>query len=127
MDKYFSQLNNLFSQYKEIKLVYLFGSQAKKKTSPLSDYDFAVYLDKSTSINGKKDILLELNFKLSLMLKTNNIDVVILNKSLSPLLQFNIVKDGILIYEKDPYRLLVESEILSYYFDFQVFKKTYNI
>ncbi|MBI5122314.1 nucleotidyltransferase domain-containing protein [Candidatus Roizmanbacteria bacterium] len=127
MDVYRSKLNSLFIRYKEIKLVYLFGSQATKKTTPLSDFDFAVYLDEKTPSIRKNDIILDLNFQISSTLKTNNVDVVMLNNSLSPLLKFNIINDGKLIYEKTPYRLMVEPQIFDQYFDFKIFQNIYNI
>lgn len=126
MDKYIPQLNNLFSQYDEIKLVYLFGSQAKNQTTDLSDFDFAVYLNTS-DLERIKDVILELNSKLSLILKTDKIDLVLLNDSLNSLLKFKVIKEGILIYEKKPYRLLVEPMILNNYFDFQIFQKSFNL
>ncbi len=126
MERYLSDLNKLFSQYQEIKLVYLFGSQAKNQEGPLSDFDFAVYLE-TNDLQRKKDIVLELNSKLSLLLKTNKLDLVIINNVSSSLLKFNILKDGKLIYEKIPYRLIVEPKILDNYFDFQVFQKIHNL
>lgn len=127
MEKHLPDLNKLFSQYQEIKLVYLFGSQAKNQGGPLSDFDFALYFDEKATLLKKKDIVLDLNFRLSSILKTNNIDIVILNDSLSPLLKFNIINDGKLFYEKTPYKLLVEPQIFDQYFDFKVFQKTYNL
>ena len=70
MEKYFSQLNNLFSQHEEIKLVYLFGSQAKNKISPLSDYDFAVYFDQDIDINNMKELVLSLITEISSIIKS---------------------------------------------------------
>ncbi|MEK7522752.1 MAG: nucleotidyltransferase domain-containing protein [Patescibacteria group bacterium] len=127
MDVHRSQLVSLFTRYKEIKLVYLFGSQVTKKTTPLSDYDFAIYLDEKTPSIRKNDIILDLNFRISSILKTNSVDVVILNNFLSPLLKFNIINDGKLIYEKIPYRLMIEPQIFDQYFDFKIFQNIYNI
>lgn len=122
-----NQLKNFFSQYKEIKLVYLFGSQTGSQAGPLSDYDFAIYLEERINLQRKKDIIFELNSNLSSILKINEIDVVIINDTLSPLLKYNIIKEGVLVYEKIPFRLLLEPTILSAYFDFQVFSKSYNL
>jgi len=121
MEKYLLQLRQLFSNYPEIKLVYFFGSKAKNKASPLSDYDLAVHFDKKTNITRIKEIVLNLIAEMSSILKTDKIDLVVLNQPLSPILKFNIVKDGKLIYEKPPYRILVEPFIYSEYFDFKVF------
>jgi len=124
MEKYLLQLRQLFSKYPEIKLVYFFGSKAKNKGSGLSDYDFAVYFDKKTNVVRTKEIFLSLIAEISSILKSDNIDLVILNQPISPVLKFNIIKDGKLIYEQPPYRLLVEPFIYSEYFDFKVFTQS---
>src|SRR3989344_5193347 len=105
MEKYFSRLQNLFSQYKEIKLVYLFGSQAKNKTTSLSDYDFAVYFDQNIDSNRLKELVLILITEISSIIKSEKIDLVILNQPISSLLKFNILKERNLIYQQPPYRL----------------------
>jgi len=120
MKKYFLALKKTFARYPEIKLVYFFGSKAKNKGSLLSDYDFAVYFDKKTNVVRIKEIVLSLISEISSILKTDKVDLVILNQLLSPALKFNIIKDGKLIYEQPPYRLLVEPFIYSEYFDFKI-------
>ena len=119
-------LNSLFLKYSQIKLVYLFGSQVSQKTGPLSDYDFAFYLEEK---DEKKsfDLKLDLISSLSRILKTDNIDVVILNEVESPELKYNIIKEGKLIYEIEPYRLLVEPRILNDYFDFHYLLLRFNL
>ncbi|PIT98570.1 MAG: hypothetical protein COT71_00125 [Candidatus Andersenbacteria bacterium CG10_big_fil_rev_8_21_14_0_10_54_11] len=39
------QCADIFRQYPEVKLAYAFGSQTDGTAGPMSDYDFAVYLD----------------------------------------------------------------------------------
>jgi predicted nucleotidyltransferase len=119
-------LNSLFLKYPQVKLAYLFGSQVSRKTGPLSDYDFAFYLEEK---DKKKsfDLKLDLISSLSRILKTNNIDVVILNEVESPELKYNIIKEGKLIYEIEPYRLLVEPRILNDYFDFHYLLLRFNL
>ena len=123
------QMNNLkklFQAKLQIKLVYLFGSQVSQKTGSLSDYDFAFYLEEK---NRKKlfDLKLDLISGLSRILKTDKVDVVILNEAESPELKYNIIKEGKLIYETEPYRLLVEPRILNDYFDFHYLLLRYNL
>jgi len=119
-------LKKLFQAKLQIKLVYFFGSQVSQKTGPLSDYDFAFYLEEK---NRKKlfDLKLDLISGLSRILKTDKIDVVILNEAESPELKYNIIKEGKLIYETEPYRLLVEPRILNDYFDFHYLLLRYNL
>lgn len=119
-------LNKIFSDYENIKLVYLFGSQASGDTGPLSDYDFAVYLDK---LDAKRafDLKLDLATKLSRELKTDAIDILLLNFSRSPELKFNVIKDGRLIFKREPFQLLVEPRILNEYFDFTYLLRKYEL
>jgi predicted nucleotidyltransferase len=116
----------LFLKYPKVKLVYFFGSQAKNEAGPLSDYDFAFYLEEKDT---KKlfDLKLDLISNLSQILKTNKIDVVILNEIESPELKYNIIKEGKLIYEIEPFRLLIEPRILNDYFDFHYSLLRYNL
>jgi len=127
MKEHKGKLQKLFVRYPEIKLVYLFGSQVEGKTGPLSDYDFAIYLDERTPSRRKTIISLELNGQLLSVLKTNTVDVVVLNHAIDPLLKYNAMRYGILIYEIQPYRIIVEPMIYNEYFDFQLFAKHNNI
>lgn len=116
----------VFNLYSEIKLVYLFGSKATDSDGPLSDYDFAIYLDEKNKKKISK-IKLELLDKISRVLKTDNIDVVVLNTVESPELKYNIIKEGKLIFEKEPFKVLIEPKILTEYFDFKTLLLKYNL
>lgn len=120
------KLISVFKSYPEIKLVYLFGSRAVRKESTLSDYDFAIYL----SIRDKKRIYkikLELFDKTSRLLKTDKIDIVVLNLTESPELKYMIIREGRLIFQREPYKVIVEPDILNKYFDFQKLLLRYNL
>lgn len=108
----------IFQACSEARLVYLFGSRAKGDVGPLSDYDFAVYFNEKTSKQEMFDLKFSLEDKLSREFKTNKIDIVILNLTESPELKYNIIKEGKIIYEVEPYRVIVEPKILNSYFDF---------
>ena len=125
-NKILQQLKSIFKNYPEIKLVYLFGSRATDKNGPRSDYDFAFYLDEK---NKKKmsDFKLVLMAKLGRLLKTDKIDIVILNIAESPELKFNIIKEGKLIFEQEPFKVLIEPKILNEYFDFHSLLLRYNL
>lgn len=124
--RYLKKLNIIFKAYAEIKLVYFFGSKAINKGSYMSDYDFAIYLD----TKDKKKIY-EIKFELfdiiSRLLKTDKVDIVILNSVESPELKYNIIKEGKLIYEKEPFKIIVEPHILNEYFDFQSLLLRYKL
>lgn len=120
------ELLSIFKDYKEIKLVYLFGSRVGDKISPLSDYDFAVYFD----IKDKKrmyDIRFELFDRVSRILKTDNIEIVILNLIESPELKYLIIKYGRLLFEEEPFKIIIEPHIMNEYFDFQAGLERHNL
>ena len=112
----------------EIKLAYIFGSQANGETGPLSDYDFAFYVGMRGA--GKNfDLRVKLINDLSDVIKINSekIDIVMINTIKSPELLYNIIKEGKLIFEREPYRVLVEPKIMSQYFDFRQMLLKYNL
>lgn len=120
------ELVALFEEYPEVKLVYLFGSRATGKNSSLSDYDFALYLD-TRDTRRMHDIRFELYDRVGRLLKEDNIDIVILNLVESPEFKYLVIKDGKLLLEREPFRVLVEPRILNEYFDFQMLLRRYNL
>ncbi len=121
-----NDLESIFNDYPEIKLVYFFGSKAAGKAGPMSDYDFAVFLDEKEK-KKNFDIKFALIDKISRFFKTDKVDIVILNLTESPELKYNIIKEGRLIYEKEPFRLIVEPKILNEYFDFRYLLLKYHL
>lgn len=127
MEKRFKKnLITFFKSKPQIKLAYLFGSQGRGEAGALSDYDFAFYLAEK---DPKEifEIRLQLLSRLSRLFKTDNLDVVILNTIESPELKYDIIKDGELIFEREPYRVLIEPKILNEYFDFHILLSRYNL
>lgn len=120
------KLRPIFEKYQAIKLVYLFGSVARAQDGPMSDYDFAFYLD---TVDKRKifEIKLELIGQISRLLKTDKVDVVILNTAEKPELKYSIIKEGKIIFEKELFRVIVEPRILNEYFDFRSFLLRYNL
>ena len=115
-----TQLKSLADCFKEeplVKLAYLFGSQASGNTGPLSDYDFAVYADTK---DNKESFYLKcrLSGRIGGILNTDKVDVVMLDHSDSPVLKYNAIAEGILLYEQEPYKVQVEPRILNEYFDY---------
>lgn len=121
-----NKLKDIFSQFPKIKLVYFFGSQAASRPGPLSDYDFAVYLDEKEKLK-MLDLKCKLLDSLSRFLKTDKVDVVILNLAESPELKYNIIKEGKILLAKEPYKALIEPRILNEYFDFHIMLKRYKL
>lgn len=119
-------LLDIFKLYPQVKLVYFFGSRAKGKYGALSDYDFAVYLDEKDK-KKRFDLRLHLMGKLSAALRADAVDVVVLNDTQSPELKYSIIKEGKLMYKKEPYKVSLEPLILNEYFDFMYGLRKYGL
>ncbi len=120
------KLASIFRLLPQVKLVYFFGSRASGKDGPLSDFDFAVLLDEEQP-QKRFNTRIEILNKLSEALNTDKIDVIVLNDAKSPELKFSIIKDGKIIYEKEPYKVLLEPKILNEYFDFMDGLRRYGL
>ncbi len=120
------KLTPIFQAEPKIKLVYLFGSQATGGTGPLSDYDFAFYIDEKDSLK-RFDLRLKIDSEISLALKTDKVDTVVINSTEMPELKFHIIAYGKLIYEVEPYKLLVEPRAMIEYYDFKLSLQRNNL
>ena len=107
----------IFKKFPTVKLAYLFGSQARNEAGILSDYDFAIFADERDR-NRLFDLKLLLMNDLSRIFGENKTDVLMLNTAKSPELKYNAIREGKLIYEKEPFKVLVEPAIFNEYFDF---------
>ncbi|MEK7080362.1 MAG: nucleotidyltransferase domain-containing protein [Patescibacteria group bacterium] len=116
----------VFEKYPEVKLVYLFGSRVTGKIGPLSDHDFAIYLDEK---DAKKRFELKLNIisEITKSLKTDSVDLVVLNDIDAPEMKYNVIKDGTLILQVEPFKVIVEPRILNEYFDFHSLLLRHNL
>ncbi len=120
------KIREVIISHPEIKLAYLFGSQATGNTGPMSDYDFAVYTDEPDRLK-RSHLQTRLITDFMGVLKTDAIDVVILNDLDKPELAYDVVTEGIVLHEEEPYRLIVEPRILEAYFDFHTGLKKYGL
>lgn len=91
------QLKELFGRY-EVCLAYLFGSQAEGQARPYSDVDIAVLLRPEVPQKRWTERQIELLGELMSLLRRNDVDLVLLNQA-TPLLAYQVVKYGKVIYE----------------------------
>ena len=75
------KLKEFFSGFENVTLAYLFGSTVRGESNCLSDIDIAVLLDDTLLQNESFDLQHELISELTGFLKTNNVDLVVLNDS----------------------------------------------
>ena len=121
-----AKIKEVIASHPEIKLAYLFGSQATGNVGPMSDYDFAFHLE---GLDSKERFTMKINLitALSSALKTDAIDVVILNDLDMPELAYDIIKNSIVLYEQEPYKVIIEPKILNQYFDFHTMLKQHGL
>jgi len=95
-------LDDYFISHPEIILVYIFGSIAQGRSNKLSDIDIAILINKKM-IQEKK---YRYGYKAAIitdliqLLKTNEVDLVILNEA-NPFLRHRVLYHGKLIHSKD--------------------------
>jgi predicted nucleotidyltransferase len=111
------RLQRFFAGQRKVRLAYLFGSYGKGTEGPLSDIDIAVFLNINLSKHERQETQLALLSEVSSILKTDGLDLVVMNDC--PVeLNYEIIKHGKILNVKDEgERVDVESMILSRYLD----------
>ena len=110
------KLSEFFSGVDSVTVAYLFGSVVRGEANGLSDIDIAVLFDETVTEKEAFDLQLELIGELGVLLKTNNIDLVVLNES-PLLLTYNVIRDGIILKSDERKRVLFETRTMSKYLD----------
>lgn len=121
IDEIKSILKKYFQKHTEIEVAYIFGSVTQGRTSSLSDIDIAVITDsqqikeETYRYGYKAEILTDL-IKL---LKTNDVDLVILNE-VNTLLKHRVLYFGKLIYSKNERkRIAFQTDTINKYNDYK--------
>ncbi|MBI2265915.1 MAG: nucleotidyltransferase domain-containing protein [Armatimonadetes bacterium] len=88
----------LFSEFPEIELAYLFGSQGSRRATPSSDIDLAL-LSKGLSLARYRMLW----SRLVEILGTEKVDVLFLEDA-PPALRFEVIRSGRILFRSDPDR-----------------------
>lgn len=119
--EFFSNYNCL-NQSNRVEFAYIFGSMARGDNSPVSDIDIAIFFNQSPSLDEE----LALFCDISKVLKTDKIDLLILNSAKNIILLEEIVREGFLIFESNrERRILFEARIIHQAIDFKSHRKKY--
>lgn len=106
-----------FSKQPDIAFVYLFGSSAKKRTTPRSDIDLAVYLipsEKNSDVESRFD---QIYHELNRLSPPASLDLIDLNKT-PPYLAYEILKEGDLFFcKEESLKISFIAKTLRDYFD----------
>lgn len=104
-----------------VRLAYLFGSRAKERARPESDYDVAVLVEERDveDARSKKNAIFRLAGALGRVVPSDRIDIVLLNDA-PALLRHEVIRDGWILVEGDPgLRVRFEAGSRREYFDGQ--------
>ncbi len=113
-----SQIKEYFVPKKEIIAVYLFGSRAEGVARPDSDLDIAVLVEKQPEDRFAYRMGLAEDLEKLTGIHT---EVVILQE-VPLLLQFQVLKHGKLLFERDPaQRAAYQMHLMSRYYDYKRF------
>ncbi|MGD8752639.1 MAG: nucleotidyltransferase domain-containing protein [Anaerolineales bacterium] len=109
------KLQDVFSTTPEIDLAYLFGSRVEGETGPMSDIDLGVLVAKT---EGIELIQAQLAHKVRGILKTDRVDVILLNRT--PIeLAYAVISQGTCIFQRDTAtRVEFEANTMSRYGDY---------
>jgi len=120
-----NELYPIFEKYKDrIIFVYLFGSTVKNDLiGPLSDIDIAFFLHKEEK-ESYLDFRLDILSDICKVLKRDDVDIVILNVTTNMMLLEEIIRYGVVLYDKDRnLREEFEQKILHQAIDFREQRK----
>ena len=120
------RITGYLNKQEHVKLAYLFGSVAEGKEGKLSDVDLAFFLDESLSKKERFNLQLKLISELTRILKTDRIDLVIMNDA--PIsLNYEIIKaNHPLLVRDEGNRIDFEHRILSRYLDRRYYDKRWT-
>lgn len=120
------RLKKIFKRY-PVNTLYLFGSQAKKKVTLLSDIDLAVQLESKIKKSQYFDFQIKLTSEAIKALTSEKVDLLIINNPKIPLsLRYAIIKEGkILFSRKEKERICFEVETMRDYLDRLNFENYY--
>jgi len=123
--RYIPSLIEKLSLDEDIIALYLFGSYAEDKQTPVSDIDLAVLLKRDFPQDSYFEKKLTLLSTITSLLKTDEVDLVILNQ-VPPALSYRILSKGSLLFEKTDQksqRVSFQVRICDRYFDFKPVEK----
>ncbi|MDZ7262590.1 MAG: nucleotidyltransferase domain-containing protein [candidate division KSB1 bacterium] len=120
-----NDLTTLLSGYPVI-VAYLYGSVVRGDTIPTSDVDIGILLENGLTKSERFDLRLRLIGELGAVLKTSNVDLVVLNDSPIPL-QFEIISANQVLYCKDEStRVDHEVYVMSRYLDMKYYRDRHS-
>lgn len=121
--KLLPKLKQYFGSSPEVDFAYLFGSYGERRETPLSDVDIAVFLLDNIPRAKYFDLRLKMMSDVSHLLRTDEIDLIILNEG-NICLAYHAVSTREVLFERDPNsRIEFETRTLDRYLDMKPFRQ----
>ena len=118
-----NKLRKKLREEKEVLFAYIIGSYATGKNNPMSDFDIALYLEDDKDIFERK---LYFNSLITDILKTDEVDIIILNNS-SPFFVHHALKNAKLLFSKnEEKRISFLVKNLKEYFDMEYYYQRFK-
>jgi predicted nucleotidyltransferase len=115
----FPKVGEYFCTRSEIEIGYVFGSYGEHREQPLSDVDLALLFRKEVPPETHFALRLEILKDLFAILKTREVDLVILNEA-DICLAYNVISTSEVLYERDALsRIEFEVNVTGRYMDFR--------
>ena len=123
ISKLTNQVKKIADLVPEIKLIYLFGSQAVDRVNEESDLDIAVFVENQDEVSVRK-LLVKFN---QVGINPINLDLSVVDLNSSPLFLLQIIKKGKCLYKrKETLQASIEGKIMQRYYDTQHMRDIYS-
>lgn len=121
MNEKIDKLKRLLEREPYIEFAYLFGSQATGQADERSDWDISVYFKEPKKLPAWTVFNIEAEASREM---GKEAQIITLNGLESPVMIFQILKDGILLVDRNPEkRIIFEARALLKYHDYQYYLK----
>jgi predicted nucleotidyltransferase len=118
-----NRITDYLNKQERVKLAYLFGSVAEGREGKLSDVDMGVLLDESLNKKERFSLQLKSISELTSILKTDRIDLIVMNNAPIPL-NYEIIKASHPLFVRDEgQKIDFEHRVLSCYLDRRYYDK----
>jgi predicted nucleotidyltransferase len=119
-----AELGSLLRENRHVDCAWLFGSVARGDAGPLSDVDVAVLLSAEVAPQDRLNVAASLMEDLER--RCGYVDLALLDEA-SPLLKHRVLRDGILLLERDSRRRIAfETRAIQEYLDFKPIAEIYD-
>lgn len=120
VDRFLEELDDL-----PLRTVYIFGSQARDETTPLSDVDLAIVPDATVSGEERLKLRGQVSLRAAAVFQTDHADVLLLDEA-PPGIAFEAIQGKRILDEHPEHRVQLEARIQSAYHDRRYYEERWE-